>query len=107
MTSRPCRIRDCVKPAAPRRSVCHMHNNRIRRHGDPHHGDQTADDHDIDTVVRERRAVGGLTRLEQRRIARRLTAVGLPAAEIARIVCVAPRTVHRWRSEDRTAQVAA
>ncbi|MEV5977537.1 helix-turn-helix domain-containing protein [Streptomyces sp. NPDC052114] len=55
----------------------------------------------IDTTVHNRRATPGLRPHEQRAAARQFTNLGLSAAEIARILAVTPRTVHRWRARDR------
>ncbi len=98
---RPCRINECPRNAAPRKTLCHTHRGRIRHHGNPHFTQWTvADDHDIQTVVREQRPTPGLTRLERVKAGQALTAHGLPAHEIARILGVTPRTVYRWRSSD-------
>jgi len=59
----------------------------------------TADDYDVELIVRDARPVHGLTRLERVMVARGLTARNMPAEEIARIVGVTPRSVYRWRSE--------
>ena len=67
-----------------------------------------ADEYDVELVVREVRAVEGLTRLEKVMVARGLTARAVPAEEIARVVGVDPRTVYRWRAEGfRQAVVAS
>ncbi|NUU26029.1 MAG: hypothetical protein HOV68_31700 [Streptomycetaceae bacterium] len=58
-----------------------------------------ADALDVELIVREPRAVQGLTRLEKVMVARGLTQRDIPAGEIARILAVTPRTVYRWRSE--------
>lgn len=60
---------------------------------------KTADDMDVELIVREMRPAEGLTRLERVMVARGLTRRQVPAAEIARIVGVTPRCVYRWRSE--------
>ncbi|HEY9370409.1 helix-turn-helix domain-containing protein [Streptomyces sp.] len=60
---------------------------------------QTADEYDVELIVREARPVEGLTRLERVLVARGLTERAVPGEEIARIVGVTPRTVWRWRSE--------
>lgn len=77
-----------------------MHKQRIALHGNPDFGQwTTADEQDVDTIVREARAVEGLTRLERVMVARGLTARHIPADEIARIVGVTPRTVWRWKAD--------
>ncbi|MFE3031535.1 helix-turn-helix domain-containing protein [Streptomyces canus] len=97
---RPCRITDCRNPARTGRNICDRHRTRITRHGNPHHTEwSVADDHDVAAIIREQRPAPGLTRLERVKVAHGLTNHGLPAAEIARIVGVQPRTVYRWRSE--------
>ena len=110
--TRLCRIDDCHKPARHQRHLCDMHRERIRRYGDPHHNTWTvADLYDVEIIARERRPATGLTRLEQRLVARRLTAAKVSAAEIARIVGTTSRTVCRWRAKNRnttaTLEVAA
>ena len=101
---RHCRITDCPTPAAKRRHNCYRHYHRNRRHGDPHNTTRTvADDQDVATIIREQRPTQGLTRLERVLVAQGLTNLGLPAEEIARILAVTPRTVYRWRAQQRTA----
>ena len=98
-TLRHCRITGCPTLAAKRRNVCYRHQNRIRRYGDPHFNTWTvADDHDIQTIIREQRAAEGLTRLERVKVGQGLSAQGLPAHEVARILGVTERTVYRWRA---------
>ncbi|MEU8525293.1 helix-turn-helix domain-containing protein [Streptomyces sp. NPDC048629] len=85
-----------------------MHRTRINRHGDPHFTEWgTADEYDVDLIVRERRPAEGLTRLERVLVARGLTKRGASEAEIAEIVQVDPRTVRRWRAADREHNTAA
>ncbi|MFI8872418.1 helix-turn-helix domain-containing protein [Streptomyces sp. NPDC055243] len=60
---------------------------------------KTADEYDVELIVREMRPAGDLTRLERVLVARGLTERRVPAVEIARIVGVTPRSVYRWRSE--------
>jgi DNA-directed RNA polymerase specialized sigma24 family protein len=97
---RPCHIDDCHKPARTGRRLCDGHRTRITRHGNPHHTEwSVADDHDVQVLIREQRPAAGLTRLERVKVAQGLTDHGLPAAEIARILTVAERTVYRWRAE--------
>jgi DNA-directed RNA polymerase specialized sigma24 family protein len=101
---RPCRIEGCGRAAAHHKTVCHLHHRRLVRYGDPHFTQWTAaDEHDVDVVARERRPVSGLTRLEQRLVALKLTAADASAAEIADLLGVSPRTVHRWRANERQA----
>lgn len=98
--TRLCRITDCTTPARPGRHLCPKHRTRLARHGNPHHTEwTTADTTDVQTIIRDQRPTDGLTRLERIQVAQGLTAHGLPAHEIARILSVTPRTVYRWRSE--------
>jgi DNA-binding CsgD family transcriptional regulator len=97
--TRPCRITGCTTPARDRRTVCHKHRHRLRRHGDPHFTTWThADPDEVDLLIHNPRPVEGLTRLEQRLIAAGLTKRQIPAEEIARLLHVTPRTVYRWRA---------
>ena len=98
--NRRCHITDCPKPPRPGCRYCYGHLQRRRIHGDFHfHTWKTADDQDVQTIIREARPAPGLTRLERIQVAKGLTEHQLPATEIARIVGVTPRTVYRWRSE--------
>lgn len=95
-----CRLDDCTRPPRPGCHYCHGHLRRRRLYGNFHFTQWgTADDHDVDAIVREQRPAPGLTRLERVKVARGLTDHGLPADEIARILAVTPRTVYRWRAE--------
>jgi hypothetical protein len=106
--SRRCQIDDCRREAHKQSPYCPKHRTRINRHGDPHFTEWgTADEYDVELIVRERRPVDGLTRLERVLVARGLTARGASEAEIAEIVRVDPRTVRRWRSADRQSTPAA
>jgi DNA-directed RNA polymerase specialized sigma24 family protein len=101
--TRLCRITNCPKAARPGRRLCDLHRVRLYRHRNPHFTTWTvADDTDVAAIIREQRPAPGLTRLERVLVARGLTAHGLPAEEIARILGVTPRTVYRWRSKART-----
>jgi hypothetical protein len=98
--SRNCRITGCTKPPRRRCHYCCAHLRRRRLYGDFHFTQWgTADDTDVETLIREQRPAEGLTRLERVKVARGLTAHGVAAEEIARILGVHPRTVYRWRSE--------
>jgi DNA-binding CsgD family transcriptional regulator len=98
---RHCRIDHCLNRPLTGRRLCARHKKRIALHGDPDfHTWQVADDHDIQTVIQQQRPTEGLTRLERVRVAQGLTALGLPAEEIARILAVTPRTVYRWRARN-------
>ncbi len=97
---RHCRITNCTKPPRRRCHYCYSHLRRRRLYGDFHFTQWgTADDTDVQTIIREQRPAEGLTRLERVLVAQGLTNPGLPAAEIARILTVTPRTVYRWRAE--------
>lgn len=98
--NRRCNLDGCTRQARTGRRICGMHKQRIALHGDPDfHTWHTADDTDVQAIIREARPAPGLTRLERLKVAQGLTDHGLPANEIARIVGVEPRTVYRWRSE--------
>jgi DNA-directed RNA polymerase specialized sigma24 family protein len=103
---RHCRITDCPTPAAKCR-LCYRHYHRIRRYGDPNFTQWTvADDTDVQLIIAEQRPAAGLTRLERVLVAQGLTAQGLTADEIARILSVTPRTIHRWRARTRQTEAA-
>lgn len=103
--TRTCRIVGCTTQAAKGRTVCGRHQTRIRRHGDPHFTQWTAaDPTDVETLVRSPRPGAGITRLERVLVARGLTTVRhMSAAQIADLLGVTPRTVHRWRASARNA----
>ncbi|MFF9624235.1 helix-turn-helix domain-containing protein [Streptomyces griseosporeus] len=63
----------------------------------------TADDYDIELVVHDRLPDWGLTRLGRRIAARQLTERNASVEEISELIGVDPRTVYRWRAEDRQA----
>lgn len=96
---RSCRITGCTTPPRTGRHLCRKHKRRLAVHGDPHFTTWTvADEHDVAAIIRDQRPTEGLTRLERVLVAQGLTAHGLPAGEIARILAVHPRTVYRWRA---------
>lgn len=98
-TPRPCRINDCPRNAAPTKTICYGHRARIRLYGTPHFSQwHTADEHDVAELIRNPRPTRDITRLERRLVGQGLSNLGLPAAEIARILGVTPRTVYRWRA---------
>ncbi|MGW9299643.1 hypothetical protein ACWHA3_02295 [Streptomyces cyaneofuscatus] len=106
MNSR-CRIDGCNQDRVIHRTVCSKHRYRLSTWGDPHFTQWgTADPLDVELIVTEQRPAEGLTRLERVLVARGLTERQVPAAEVARIVGVDKRTVHRWRSQDRQKQAA-
>lgn len=107
MTStRQCRIAGCPRIPRPHRGLCPTHRTRQWRHGNPHQEFTPADSIAIDAAVATRQALPGMRPGERRAAGLRLTALGLPAQEIARIFEVEPRTVYRWRSDSRLAQAA-
>ncbi|MGW3383296.1 helix-turn-helix domain-containing protein [Streptomyces albogriseolus] len=63
----------------------------------------TVDDLDIEFVVQERIPDHGLTRASRRIAARQLTERDATVDEVAELLGVDPRTVYRWRREDRQA----
>jgi hypothetical protein len=63
----------------------------------------TADDMDIEFVVQDRLPDHGLTRLGRRIAARELLDRNASVDEVAGLIGVDPRTVYRWRREDRWA----
>jgi DNA-directed RNA polymerase specialized sigma24 family protein len=104
---RHCRINHCPNPPRPGRRLCSKHKQRIALHGNPDFTQWTvADEHDVAAIIREQRPASGLTRLERVLVAQGLTNQGLPADEIARILGVTPRTVHRWRARTRQTEAA-
>lgn len=108
-TTRHCRAPKCPNPAAARRTLCYPHNYRWRHYRDLNYSPwTTADPADIEHAAAARRLLPGMTRLERRLLGLKLTDLGLPAAEIARITGVAHRTVTRWRStRTNTTSIAA
>lgn len=91
--NRPCTRCRHPRPIGGHCQPCH---NRQRRERNAR-TDQLA----IDTTIRDHRATPGLRPHERRAIAAKFTKLRLPAAEIARILGVTPRTVRRWRARDR------
>lgn len=69
--------------------------------------DEVVDELAVERVVRGQQPYPLLTEPEAREAARQLTAFGASAGEIAERVGVQPRTVHRWRAEDRAAVAVA
>jgi IS30 family transposase len=64
------------------------------------------DELDVQIVVSTRRSAAGLTADERRIVALKLSALEVSAAEIAQVLNVAPRTIHRWRAEYRAVAAA-
>lgn len=90
---RPCHR--CGRPRPTGRHCQPCHNERRRAAA------RRTDPLAITTTVETHHAPPGLRPRERRAIARHFTALGLSAAEIARILGVTPRTIHRWRAHDR------
>ena len=67
----------------------------------------TVDDLDIEFVVQERIPDHGLTWASRRIAARQLTERNATVDEVAELLGVDPRTVYRWRREDRQTSQAA
>lgn len=97
--NRPCP--HCRHPR-PTGTPCQPCHNRRRREAN-----RRTDPLAITTTIANRRATPGLRPREQRAIARQFTDLDLSAAEIARILGVSARTVHRWRARDRETADAA
>ncbi|MCM2427363.1 hypothetical protein [Streptomyces sp. RKAG337] len=107
MTRNPCRITGCHGTAINRR-ICQKHRVRARLYGDPHATPwATVEPLDVEAVVARQAKPDGLGAASRHEVARRLTALQLSADEIARILSVSPRTIHRWRAQDRTTTTAA
>ncbi|WP_330173033.1 helix-turn-helix domain-containing protein [Streptomyces sp. NBC_01498] len=105
-TETRCAVPGCPRTPGGRRTLCSTHRTRQWRHGDPHQKATPPDALAIDMAVANRSPLPGMRPAERRAAGVRLTELGLPANEIARIFQVDPRTVHRWRSQSRT-RVAA
>ncbi|MEZ3180326.1 helix-turn-helix domain-containing protein [Streptomyces pimonensis] len=63
----------------------------------------TADEEEVEFVVRDRSPDHGLTRLGRRIAARQLLERDASVEEIAELIGVTPRTVYRWQAERRRA----
>ncbi|UPZ27706.1 helix-turn-helix domain-containing protein [Streptomyces sp. LRE541] len=63
---------------------------------------QTTDEEEVAVVVEDRLPDWGLTRLGRRIAARQLAERSASVEEVADLIGVDPRTVYRWRAEDRT-----
>lgn len=105
-TTRRCRTPECPNARYRHRTLCGRCIHRQHRYGHPQRNHDDINHDDVDIVVRERRPAAGLTRAERQLVSRKLTANGLSAAEIARILCVNERTITRWRKADRVARGA-
>lgn len=101
MTNRTCYIPGCTRTPPKHKSRCSTCAHRIRLYGDPTIARYPLDPVVIDAAVRDRRAPAGMRLRERRDAGLKLTDLGLPATEIARIFGVAPRTVTRWRAARR------
>jgi hypothetical protein len=102
--TRPCRIPDCTRNAAPRRHICWTHKNRLYRGQSPEFQlRHITHPEDIPPVVEDRLPDHGLTHTDRRTAARQLTAAGVHPREIASLLGVTERTVWRWKAADRAA----
>ncbi|MES9522420.1 helix-turn-helix domain-containing protein [Streptomyces capoamus] len=100
--TRRCRIPNCTRNAAPHRLICWTHKNRLYRNQDPHLKLRNiTHPEDIPPVVEDRLPDHGLTITDRRTAARQLTARGATPEEIAELIGVTPRTIYRWRAQDR------
>lgn len=93
-----CRITNCPRTPRVGRTLCNAHRSRLYRHGDPQRAHTPADEHAIEAAVGTRRSLPGIRPAERRAAGIKLTQLGLPASEVARIFGVTERTVYRWRS---------
>lgn len=102
--SRPCRIPNCTRNAAPHRLICWTHKNRLHRHQNPELKLRNITDPDtIPPVVEDRLPDHGLTYRDRRTAARLLTEQGAPVEEIAALIGVTPRTIWRWKAAQQAA----
>lgn len=106
--TRICRHDGCTRPAPKNARQCDSCRQRRYRERRPWESAWSlADETDVELIVESPRPVDGLTRLERFLVARGLTERDIPAEEIARVVGVSKRTVHRWRtSPPASAQLA-
>lgn len=93
---RPPKPKAATRPAPTIKPI--RYKPRVQR---PHHPE--TDERAVQRVVLGLRPFPVLTRAEARLACWHLTARGCSAQEIAERLCVAQRTVHRWRAEDQQA----
>lgn len=107
--TRLCRHGGCTNQTPPQSRQCNSCRHRAYRARHPRESAWApADETDVQLIVEVPRPVEGLTRLERVLIARGLTERDMTAEEIARVVGVSKRTVHRWRTRPpASAQLAA
>lgn len=98
-----CRITNCPRTPQAGRNLCDTHRSRLYHHGDPHPTHTPPAAIAIEAAVTTRRTLPGIRPTERRAAGLKLTALGLPASEIARIFGVTESTVYRWRSQTTTA----
>ncbi|MGW6741708.1 helix-turn-helix domain-containing protein [Streptomyces sp. NPDC055025] len=96
--NRDCEIPQCPSLARPNRRTCATHRARVHRDAIPAEPVPLVDLEEVAFVVYERLSAAGMPRPEQRLVVVELTERSVPALEIARLVGVSERTVHRWRS---------
>jgi hypothetical protein len=98
--TRPCRITDCTRNAAPRRRICWTHKNRLYRRRDPHLKLRNLTQPDtIPPVVDDRLPDHGLTHTDRRTAAALLATQGVHPSQIAALIGVTERTVYRWQAQ--------
>lgn len=100
--TRPCRIDDCPRNAAPHRRLCWTHKNHLYRgQGTPLR--QLTHPDTIPPVVEDRLPDHGLTITDRRTAARQLADQGVHPATIADLIGVTERTVYRWQAARKAA----
>ncbi|MYV56472.1 hypothetical protein [Streptomyces sp. SID3212] len=100
---RECATDDCTRQASQWRTICETCRTHLRRTGDPAKARAEPDWTAVESAARERRPLPGMTPQERRLAGVRMTGLGLSEAEIADIFAVKPRTVRRWRAQERDA----
>jgi DNA-directed RNA polymerase specialized sigma24 family protein len=83
--------------ARPYRRTCATHRARVHRAEIPAEPFIPVDLDEVEFVVRERVSAAGLSRPEQVLVVAGLVGREVPTDEIARLVGVSARTVHRWK----------
>lgn len=91
--TRPCEIDDCGFFARPNRRTCNSHRGVLTT------PEPVYDETEVDFVVRHRASAAGLERAEKSSVVTQLAAERVPAGQIARLVGVSTRTIHRWQAQ--------